>query len=144
LPSPYFDNLFSFRLPSPFFRLQAAAAAGDANSNDSSSAAEALPNCLSVEDLCAVGNDLVRMSTLVSDYRNELAGKVNAKGRSKSSSSIGGSGSSGSIGISVREALSVFDDASREYLELAFQTTGHLARTVLLDLLPTVTSKHTK
>lgn len=88
-----------------------------------------------MEKLCAVGNDLVRMSTLVSDYRNELATKVNAKG-GLGSGSGGGSGSGSAI--SVREALSVFDDASREYLELAFQTTGHLARTVLLDLLPTV------
>jgi hypothetical protein len=93
-----------------------------------------------VEKLCAVGNDLVRMSTLVSDYRNELATKVNAKGGlgSGSQGSSGGGGSGSGSGISVREALSVFDDASREYLELAFQTTGHLARTVLLDLLPTV------
>jgi len=123
---------------------QTAAAAGDANSSDSSSAG-ALPDCLSVEDLCAVGNDLVRMSTLVSDYRDELASKVNAKGgggsgKSSSSNSSSSSSSSSGSGISVREALSVFDDASREYLELAFQTTGHLARTVLLDLLPTVIS----
>ena len=79
-----------------------------------------------MEQVCGVCNDLTRLSNMVGDYRNELERKVTAS----TAQSVGG--------ISVVESLQVFDDVAREYLELAFKSTELLARTVLIDVLPTI------
>jgi len=61
-----------------------------------------------VEGCVGFSNDLLRLSTLVQEYRDELEGVIDA-------SKIEG------LGISVAEALSTFDDVSAEFLDFAIE-----------------------
>ena len=94
------------------------------------SAAQEDLSALSPERLSSTANDLVRMSGMIASYRDELESKL-SKNKIKAPTA--------SEGISVQEALEKFDDVSREYLELAFKTTGLLSRTIMQDILPTIT-----
>lgn len=82
---------------------------------------------LPVERLVGLGNDLVRMSSLVSGYRDEIFAAETERMLALHES-----------GVSLDESLTGFNEASREYLQLSFKTVTILSRTMLLDLLPTI------